>query len=124
MTDLPRLPGIDGRVVDATLHLLDRQLLDRDGIPSSVVDDLLLDEREDGPPVIASLILGSGIVSRFLGGHPPLHRLFEVPWRHVSEIKSAIHLGISRDGIDALWRERWLRDHVIARIPGGRDAAE
>jgi hypothetical protein len=124
MTDLPRHPGIDGRVVDATLHLLDRQLLDRDGIPSSVVDDLLLDERKDGPPVIASLVLGSGIVSRFLGGHPPLHRLFEVPWRHVSEIKSAIHLGISREDIDALWRERWLRTHVIAKIPGGRDAAE
>lgn len=124
MTDLPQHPPVDGLVLDANLHLLDRQLLDRDDIPSSVVDDILLDEPDDGPPVIAALVLGSGLVSRFFGGHPPVARLHTVPWRDVSEIKAAIHLGISREDIDALWRERWLRDHVIAHIPGGRSAAE
>ena len=37
-----------GRVLDAHLHLLDRQVLDRDGTPVTTVDDLELDGIELG----------------------------------------------------------------------------
>ena len=38
------MPDYPGRVLDARLHLLDRQVLDRDGVPVSTVDDLELEE--------------------------------------------------------------------------------
>ena len=42
----PRTPS--GRVLDAHLHLLDRQVLDRDGTPVTTVDDVELDGIELG----------------------------------------------------------------------------
>ena len=41
----------DGRGVDAQLHVLDRQMLDRDGVPVSTVDDVELAGVELGEPV-------------------------------------------------------------------------
>lgn len=55
------------RWLDAQLHLLDRQVLDVDGVPMAVVDDLELTEVAVGeeipietpPPVITALLSGS-----------------------------------------------------------------
>ena len=36
------VPPVAGRTLDAQLHLLDRQVLDSDGVPVTTVDDLEL----------------------------------------------------------------------------------
>ena len=41
-----------GTLVDARLHLLDRQLLDSDGAPVGIVDDLELDGIELGQDIV------------------------------------------------------------------------
>lgn len=38
-----------GTLIDARLHLLDRQVLDRDDVPVTVVDDLALSGPADRP---------------------------------------------------------------------------
>ena len=124
MTDLPQHPMQDGQLLDANLHLLDRSVLDTDRTPTSVIDDVELDLREGARPIIASLVLGSSIVSRFFGGHPPDHRRYRVPWTAVGSVESAVILSVPRSEVDVVWFEGWLREHVIGRIPGGRHDPE
>ncbi|MCU1365106.1 MAG: hypothetical protein JWN39_745, partial [Ilumatobacteraceae bacterium] len=58
----------DARVLHATLDLLDRQLLDRDGILCGNVDDLEIDRDETtGEVYVTALLTGPGILAYRLG---------------------------------------------------------
>jgi hypothetical protein len=128
---LPPAPAVAGRVLDAGLDLLDRQILDPDGVPVSTVDDLELttpDDLEhldpDSPPVIASLLTGPILLTRVFGGRLPDSRFIRIPWKVVADPGTVVTVGVAADSLDASWTERWMRDHVIARIPGGRHDPE
>ncbi len=116
------------RFRDAYLHLLDRQVLDLNGVPVAVVDDLELSDVPVGqdlptdrpPPVITALLSGPVLSTRIFGGRPPESRQHHTPWTFVSEVGVVIKLSIRGDSTDLTWTERWVRDHIIGRIPGGR----
>ncbi|HEY6664515.1 MAG TPA: hypothetical protein VI036_05230 [Propionibacteriaceae bacterium] len=116
------------RYLDAHLHLLDRQVLDVHGVPVAVVDDLELSEIPAGqeippdtpPPVITALLSGPTLATRIFGGRPPESRMLRTPWVAIREIGVVIKLSVGRDTQDLFWTERWVRDHIIGRIPGGR----
>jgi hypothetical protein len=116
------------RWLDAHLHLLDRQVLDVDGTPVAVVDDLELSEIPSGrdiprntpPPVITALLSGAALATRIFGGRPPESRMVRTPWAVVSDVGVVIKLSVGRDATDLSWTERWVREQVIGRIPGGR----
>jgi hypothetical protein len=122
-------------VLDARLHLLDRQVLDVDDVPVCTLDDLELkavdgapaeDGRLDGgvPVTIAALLTGPVLGTRVFGGRPPSSRWYRLPWAHVSDIGTAVRLGVHGADLDATWLERWTRDHVVGRIPGGHHDPE
>ena len=120
-----------GRVLDAQLHLLDRQVLDRDGVPVTAVDDLELgdvpvDTDLDGvePPLVENLLSGPVLGTRIFGGRPPESRWHRIPWATIAELGTAIHLDARAADFELGWPERWVRDHIIARIPGGRHDPE
>ncbi|MEU4360579.1 hypothetical protein [Promicromonospora sp. NPDC023987] len=139
-------PPQPGRVLDARLHLLDRQVLDVDGTPVCTLDDLELDvvagsrpaagpDRSPGsgdqppidgsvPVVITALLTGPVLGTRVFGGRPPVSRWHRLPWSHVTDLSSAVHLGVSGSRFDATWLERWVRNHIIGRIPGGNHDPE
>ena len=122
----------DGQILDAELHILDRQILDRDDIPVVTADDIELSEIpfdepiEPGtpPPVITNLLSGSALWTRIFGGRPPSSRLHRIPWSDVQQVGIAISLGVPGEDLDVTCTERWARDHIIARIPGGRHDPE
>jgi len=68
-----------GRLVDARLHLLDRQMLNEDDDPVGIVDDLELSgveiDREvtagSQAPQVTALLSGRVVATRILGGAPP-----------------------------------------------------
>lgn len=135
MTDVPREdrtaappPAAAGRVLDGVLHLLDRQVLDRDGTPVTTIDDLeLSDIPIDEPidpaqpaPVITAIITGPVLGTRIFGGRPPESRWVRIPWRLVHELGVVVRIGVFADDLDASWTERWVRERIISRIPGGR----
>jgi hypothetical protein len=122
-------------VLDARLHLLDRQVLDVDGMPVCTLDDLELeavdgrsapDERIDGsvPVVIAALLTGPVLGTRVFGGRPPASRWHRLSWAHVVDIGTAVRLSVHSDDLEATWLERWTHDHIIGRIPGGHHDPE
>jgi len=129
--ELADTPG-GGRLIDARLHLLDRQLVDPRGTPVGTVDDAAFDGITTGEsiasagpaPRVTALMSGHVLVTRILGGQPPSTRLQNIPWRLVERVGIVVELHDGGFASDSQWREDWLRDHVIARIPGGRRAAE
>jgi hypothetical protein len=131
MTNLP-VKRHRGRLLDARLHLLDRQLLDDDDDPVGIVDDLELTDFEldkDIPkgteaPQVTSLLSGHVVATRIFGGQPPRSRLQEIPWNLVESVGTVVKLKPTDIKLDADWVERWLRDRIIKHIPGGQRAAE
>ncbi|TDE91546.1 hypothetical protein EXU48_15480 [Occultella glacieicola] len=113
-----------GKVLDARLHLLDRQVLDPDDVPVATLADLDLEVAEDGTVTIGAMLFGGVFLARLAGGRPPRSLMHKVPWRDVVEVDQTIHLSVGADGLDATWVERWVRDHVIGRIPGAGHAPE
>jgi len=124
--DLPEPARPAGLLLDARLHLLDRQVVDVDEVPTAIVDDLELTESRDEPRtlLVSALLSGPVLGTRILGGRPPSSRLHRVRWSHVAAVGTVVRLGVHGDQLDVLWVERWLRDRVIGRIPGGRHDPE
>lgn len=123
-----KTPPTGRRLVDARLHLLDRQVLDVDGVPVSTVDDLEL-TGADFPgriptgteaPVISAVLSGAVLATRIFGGKLPRSELMKIDWQHVTGVDTVLTLDVRADSLDVSWVERWIRDHIIARIPGGK----
>lgn len=124
------------RTLDLNVALLDRQVVDSDGVPVCKVDDVVLERDEDGDWRPTEVLLGPGALGPRLGGRlgatlSGLHRRLRglpepapprIPWRAVSEIGSDVRLGLPLAMLppDLTPLEDWLREHVIARIPGSR----
>lgn len=118
--------------MDAYLSLLDRQILDTDGRMIGKVDDLELELRDDGRLYVTALLSGPGALGPRLGG--ALGRLVRdawsrlsgrqgparVDWSQVAEVDTAIELAVSGETVRLDGFETWMRDHVIAAIPGAR----
>lgn len=121
-----------GALLDARLHLLDRQLLGPGDEPVGIVDDLEVtgieldrDVPTDGQaPRVTGILSGQVLATRIFGGRPPRSRLQEIPWRLVSSVGVVVRLAELDVAADVSWVERWLCEHVIRHIPGGRHAAE
>jgi hypothetical protein len=122
----------DGRVVDARLQVLDRQLHDHRDDPIGVVDDLDLADVPVGvdiaagtpAPRVTALVTGHVLATRILGGRTPVSRLQFIPWNLVDRLGVVLVLRPIEERPGSLWLEHWLRRHVIGRIPGGRHAPE
>jgi sporulation protein YlmC with PRC-barrel domain len=129
-----------GRVVDAGLHLLDRQIIDCNGRLAGKVDDLELTPSRDpgSAPVVTAILVGPGALSRRLGGrlgawvesvHARLHPSSEpgpavVPFGLVKRVDNAVHLSVDKSELEVGRFEDWARRLVIAKIPGAGHAPE
>jgi len=122
-----------GRVLYAGLQLLDRQLVDRAGRLCGKVDDLELSEPDaDGNRHVAALLSGPGallgrtghrrlgdwlrrfVTGAFAEGEDPVR----IPFTRVIEIGNHVTLDLDSDEVATFAAERWVRDHVIGRVPG------
>jgi len=123
-----------GRVIDAGLQLLDRQIIDRDGEMAGNVDDLELTFPGDGngPPIVTAILAGPGALARRVGGrlgdwiesvHARLHPHPDpgparIPFGVVNHIDAAIELTLPRHDLEVDRIEKWLRDKTISKVPG------
>lgn len=117
------------RTLDVRLHLLDRQMRDINDRTIAVVDDVELshipsDEPLDPDaeaPTITNLLTGPVLGTRIFGGRPPESRWHRIAWEDVTNVDVAVDVGVDGEELSLMWVERWMRDHIVARIPGGRD---
>jgi hypothetical protein len=125
----------------AGLHLIDHQIIDRDGRMAGKVDDLeleLADEDHPGaePPVVTAILSGAGALAGRLQGR--LGHWLEsidarlsaqrvpsrVPFDIVTEIGSHLRVKVHRDDLETDRGEQWARDTIVSRIPGAGHAPE
>lgn len=128
---------MSGRVIHASLDLLDRQILDRNDEPVGKVDDVELSDPSEGAPRLIALLLGPQAYGQRLGGRlgtwiaSTAVRLagtdapIRIPIETVADIGVSIKLKVSVEEVERAQRlDHWLRDHLIDRIPGARRASE
>jgi hypothetical protein len=130
----------EGCHVWAGLQLLDRQLVAHEGRLAGCVDDIELEVTPEGDHLYAVAILsGPGALAYRLGRRRLgrwLRRVHgvvavggaddptRIPFNLVTDVGSDIKLGTDVDRTGSYSGERWVRDHVIGRIPGSRHATE
>jgi sporulation protein YlmC with PRC-barrel domain len=128
----------EGRTLDLNLHLLDRQVIDRDRRLVCKIDDLELEIDEIGRPYVTAILVGPRALGPRLGGRLGRwmttigRRLSEgqhlqpprIDFAQVTDIGSAITLARRRDELDVTSLENWVDSHVISRIPGSRHESE
>lgn len=130
----------DAWFVDLSADILDRQVTDCDTIPVCKVDDLEFDLTQDGQWQVVAILLGPGALGPRIGGWvgatmSGLHRRLRgmtdpsppgIAWNLVRCVGSDVVLSVSSSELppDLIPLEDWLREHVIARIPGSKHASK
>jgi sporulation protein YlmC with PRC-barrel domain len=118
--------------LDLARDVLDQQVVDREGTKMGRVDGLVLELRADAPPRVTALEMGFVVLARRI--HPRvetwLERLrrrfsvrktarYRVPWAKVTDIHPyQIQIDVAALETPTFDWERWLRKHVIPRLPG------
>ncbi|MEO7457369.1 MAG: hypothetical protein ABIY52_13985 [Gemmatimonadaceae bacterium] len=113
------------------LHLvhevLDAQLLDRHDQKIGRIDDLVLELGDDGRPRVSAVLIGGSPRARRMGSWiAALARLFglretgvsRVPFAAVRRIGDDVALDVEQGDLSSERLERWLREHVVCRVPG------
>lgn len=118
-----------------TVHLahdvLDAQLVDHVQEKIGRVDGLLLELEEGQPPRVATIVIaGAARAERvgrwFVALRRALRALFgqreehvsRIPFDKVRRIGDTIELEVEEQSLDSEHLERWLKEHLICRIPG------
>lgn len=107
-------------------EVLDQQAIDAKGRQMGKIDGIVLELRGDQARVAAVVVGGTtllwrvhaGLASwaeRRLGGEGAPTR---IPWRQVVKIGIDVKLDVEAERTPAFRWERWVRDHVISRVPG------
>lgn len=113
--------------------VLDKQLLDRDRRHLGRADGILLEVRPGEPPRVVAVEVGAvTLASRLSGrlGRWLMRRIarrrrqprdpVRFGWGDVREVTTReVVIDVSAEESRVLAWERWLRTHVVARIPGG-----
>jgi sporulation protein YlmC with PRC-barrel domain len=109
--------------LDIGLHVLDHQLLARDGRRCGKVDDLAIEGGPGEPPQVVALLIGPGywgqragwigrLAGRIGGGSK-----VRIDWTEVAKIDSAVHLKSDATKLGLGRGDDRLRRYV-ERIPG------
>ncbi|MEP6732403.1 MAG: hypothetical protein ABJE10_17285 [bacterium] len=111
--------------------ILDAQLCDRNNQNVGRVDALVLEIDDGRAPRVATILVGGSIRARRIGRwvttlldlmrqvrHTSDDKVSRIPFSLVRRIDDAIHVDVDEKDLPSEHRERWLKQHVVCRIPG------
>ena len=117
--------------MDVIRDVLDKQLVDLDSTPLGMVDGIVMDWDAGERPRLAYIEVGGGAAARRLGrrigrwvswlerrwgarrGQP-----VRIAWSELRHFGVDVRADVRADDAPTLDWERWVREHIIARIPG------
>lgn len=112
--------------------VLDNQLKDREKCPMGKVDGIILVLRKGKPPRLAYIEVGTSTLAHRLstrlgkfaervgrkwgvrGGEP-----YRIPWAKVGHVGIDVEVDLDANETPVMKWEKWLKEHVVSRIPGG-----
>jgi sporulation protein YlmC with PRC-barrel domain len=111
--------------------VLDAQLVDRVQQKIGRVDAVLLELATGQPPRVATIVIGSAARAERVGhwfvalrrawraafGRSKEH-VSRIPFDRVRRIGDTIELDVEEKSLESEHLERWLKEHVVCRIPG------
>ncbi|KXT57017.1 hypothetical protein Y710_11070 [Gordonia sp. QH-12] len=107
------------RTLDLRVHLLDRQIIDCDGVPVGVVDDVEFDMSPGGQtPRVVALLTGRALLDRLVAQTPDTTALESIPAEAIADVGVTVELTGSGEDLLSNWPERWFRDQIVSRVPG------
>jgi sporulation protein YlmC with PRC-barrel domain len=111
--------------------LLDQQVVDRQDKLMGKVDGIVLELRPGRPPKVARLVIGGGTAAHRVHPRwgawvvrwrrrwgPKNDEPLQVPWSRVRKIGVDVKVDLDAERTAALAWEHWIRDHIIAHVPG------
>jgi hypothetical protein len=111
--------------------VLDAQLVDHHQEKIGRVDALLLELEDGQPPRVATIVIGGAARAERVGRwFVAVRRVFRAMFgqreEHVSHISfdtvrrigDTIELDVEEKSLESEHLERWLKEHVVCRIPG------
>lgn len=111
--------------------LLDKQLIDVNGQNMGRIDGLVMELRPGEQPHITRILVGGTVLTRRLPGvvgrwTTAFFRRFgirrgepfTIPWSRVLRVERVVRVDIDSDESDVMVSSRWVRDHIVNRIPG------
>jgi hypothetical protein len=114
-------------------HVMDKELVDREGFKAGKVDDIVLELRPGDLPAVRAILTSHGALIPMLPA--PVGRLVtwleqhildidsiqprEVAWEHVSSIDVTVHLDVEREQAGLIHTERTIWRRFILPLPGG-----
>jgi sporulation protein YlmC with PRC-barrel domain len=117
--------------VHLVAECLDKQLIDATGQNAGKVDGIVLEVHDGQPPKVVSIEVGPiTLLARFsprlaqwyarLDAHfgEKRGRPIRIPWSRVSKQGVVLALDLKADATPIFAVENWLRERIVARIPG------
>jgi hypothetical protein len=113
-------------------EILDKQVVDRDEHELGRVDGIVVEVRDGAPPRVVRLELGFVTLARRISRRleriaESLHKRmgvrrsarYELPWEWVTDWNvHHVKVNVTADETPAYDWERWLRTHIVEKIPG------
>ena len=111
--------------------VLDQQIIDIEQQKAGKVDGIAIEIREDGPPRVAYLDVGTEVLARRFSSRlerlmQRIHRRtqgerrkpFQVSWDKVRNVAISVSVDVDDKDYSNYYLEEWLREHIITKIPG------
>lgn len=118
-------------IVHLVRDVLNKQMWDRRRRNMGKVDGIVLELREGMPPRVVGVEAGVTALARQFGPRvgrwaaqltrrisPKRPGAFRLPWPTIQQIDLVVHVNIDAEQSPVYVVERWLRQHVVGRIPG------
>jgi len=117
--------------MDLIRDVLDNQIVDRNQHKMGKVDGIVIELREGKPPRLAYIEVGIPTLARRLHSgwqHWVAAQMsksgakrgesFRIEWSKVRDVGIDVEVDLEAESTPALDYEKWVREHIIGKIPG------
>ncbi|PYQ31315.1 MAG: hypothetical protein DMF56_05300 [Acidobacteria bacterium] len=114
---------------DLIRDILDKQLVDKDEKQMGRIDGVVIELRDGQPPRVDHFELGFTVLAKRVypraAAWTRRGARQHVPWDEVHEVtQHHVKLDVDAEKTPAFDWERWLRKHIVSKLPGGKEKDE
>jgi sporulation protein YlmC with PRC-barrel domain len=112
--------------------VLDKQVVDRNGVKMGRIDGIVVELRPAQPPKLVAIELGTIAIAHRIGprtarvvrwlvsrvSNADRRQPHRIEWKHIADIGLDVRLDLDVGETTVHDWQKWLRERIIGRIPG------